>query len=174
MKSISNKAIILTAHELLILLFRREIDGLVLPEEITDLSADEMELKNAFGELISDKYIVPGEDGSYKMSPEIVQIMDLLSTAVQSFVVYDEKNKITPCYIYRLNLMAVCLRVDEHNRNLVKLEYTYMEDKIQELMDINLPKLVIYRFRRGHTEAEKSIYAEEDMKNTIMDKLLEE
>ena len=173
MKQMSNKTLILSFHEFLLLMFKREIDGLVFPDELSELSADEKELKEAFGELITDKYIVPDEDGSYRISKELDEILEVLSNASHSFVIYEENQKFPPCYLYRLNLKAVCLRLDEHRQGILKLELTYFEDKIEELMEYNLVKMVIQRFRTDQTEPEKIIMADRESENDIMDKLLE-
>ncbi len=173
MSQISNKTLILSFHQFLLLLYKREIEGILLPDEISELSADEKELKEAFGELITDRYIVPDESGTYRIVKELDEILEVLSGASHSFLIYEENQKFPPCFLYRLNLKAVCLRLDEHREGYVKLELTYLEDKIKELMEFTLVKMVIQRFRTGQSEPEKIIFADRDMEKDIMDKLLE-
>ncbi len=172
MNMLTSKTLILTFHQLLLLLCKREIDGLVLPDEISELSADEKELKEAFGELITDRYIIPGEDGSYRISQELEAILDVMSQASHSYVIYEESNKFPPCYIYRINLQAVCLRLDYHRKGLIKLELTDFEDKISELRDGSFLKMVIQCFRTGQTEP-KRIVTNDSLKTDLIDILLE-
>ena len=67
----TSKAVLLSIHELLLLLYKREIEGMVFPDEIAEASANEFQLKSGMGELITDGYLVPGDDATYHISPEM-------------------------------------------------------------------------------------------------------
>ncbi len=174
MTETGNKAILMSGHELLLFLYKREIEGLVLPKEIAELSADERQLKQAMGELVTDKYLLPGNDGIYQTSPYISGILDTMAGASNVYVIEEMNNKFEPCYIYRLNLEAVSLSIDAHHKDWVRLESVRIEDKLKELSEFPLTRIQIQRFKAGDDEPDKIIIVEGGSEEDLLDKLLEE
>ncbi len=173
MNQTASKAIFISAKELLILLCKREIKGVVLPELITDISANETELKVAMGELITDRYLVPGGDGLYKISDEISEMLDVISASSHAYVITEVEGRFSPLYLYRLNMRAVALSIDRNHADQLRLELTYMDEKIEELMEYNLVNMSIQRFKRGQDEVDRTFFAQKDDEGLI-DKLMEE
>lgn len=169
MSPIYDKTVILSFHQLLLLLYKMEIKDILLPKEISELSADERQLKEAFGELITDKYLIPGADEKYTMNGEIRQIMDVLSNASCTYVISEERSKFNPCYIYSENLSCVCLCLDEHHPEWVKLELGDFEEKLRSFSDYRLARIKIDRFMKGSGEVQKSFTVDAEE----VDKLLE-
>lgn len=174
MTDVGNRAVLLSGHELLLLLFKRNAEGIVLPEEISALSADEKELKEAMAELITDKYLLPGDDGLYKIAPEIRHFMDILTGASAVYVIEEIQRKFEPCYLYRTNMDAVSLNMDVHHKSWVRLESIRFEEKIKELLEFPLAKIQIQRFKAGDTEPDKVMeITYSDSLEEALDKMLE-
>lgn len=132
----TTKAVLLTIHELLLLLYKKEISGIVFPESISEAGADELQLKTAMAELISDKYLTPGDDNSYHISPEMVQILSVMENASCTYVVMGDHLKMNTVYLYRHNNDAVKLTMDQRRKGWVRLELSGIDDHIKEITDL--------------------------------------
>ncbi|WP_029200340.1 hypothetical protein [Oribacterium sp. NK2B42] len=169
-----NKAVLLSGHEFLLLLFKREAAGIVLPEEIAELSANEAELKTAMSELITDKYLMPGQNGLYETSHEIVKIMDVLTEASTVYLLDEKNHKFDSCFLYRVNMEAVSLKMDVHHKGWVRLEMVRFEEYIKELFEYPLVNIKAQRFRTGDNEPDKVIFiTDNDSVDMMLDEMLE-
>ncbi|MCR4596570.1 MAG: hypothetical protein K5673_07285 [Lachnospiraceae bacterium] len=174
MSGVADRSVLLSVHEILVLLYKKEMAGLILPNDITDVSADELELKKAMGELVTDRYLIPGENDKYSVAPEIRKMLDLMSSATHTYVIYEERARFSPCYLYRLNMDAVCLNMDEHHPGWVRLRAVHMEDKLRELGEYPGARIVSERFKAGQTEADRVIRSAEYPDRNITDLILED
>lgn len=156
MSRIMEKTILLSFHQLLLLMCKMEIEDILLPEEVSKLSADERQLKEAFAELINDKYIISGAGDKYVMSAEIRRIMEVISESVSTYVISEEKRKFNPVYLYRQNLDCVCLSIDEHHPGWIKLVFGDFGEKFKSFSDYKPAKIKIEKFTRGINEIQKS------------------
>ena len=131
----TSKAVLLSIHELLLLLYKREIEGMVFPDEIAEASANEFQLKSGMGELITDGYLVPGDDATYHISPEMDQILTIIGNASCTYVVMGAHLMLNTRYIYRHNNDAVQLSLDQRRKGWVRLEMGDPEDFIRDLTE---------------------------------------
>lgn len=176
MNQTAGKAIFITAHEFLIILCKRETTGIMLPQLITDISADDKDLKTAMGELITDGYLIPGNEGLYQISPELNEMLDLMDAASHTYVIMENDGRFFPMYLYRLNMQVVALSPDKSHKDWIRLEMTRLDDKIYELLEYNRVSMTIQRFRRGQTEPEKVLVIDKDDPDgkDIIEELMEE
>lgn len=131
----TSKAVLLSIHELLLLLYKREISGIVFPEEISEASADEAQLKNAMKDLINDGYLVPGDDGSYHISEEMDEILNTMRDASCTYVVMGDHMKLNVRYVYRYNNDGVELTMDQRRPGWVKLLSGQVEDILKNVTE---------------------------------------
>ena len=174
MSQMQNRAVLMSGHELLLLLFKREAEGLILPQEISELGGSEAELKAAMGDLITDKYLLPGENGLYRIAPDISEMLEIMTGASNTLVLEELQHKFEPCYLYRRNLEAVLLNMDVHHEGWIRLETVRLEDKIKELTEFPLAKIQVRRFKMGDSEPDKVIMITDGVPlEETLDKLLE-
>lgn len=167
-------AILLSFHELLILLFKMGIDKTVMPREIAELVADETELKIAMGELVTDGYLVPGMGEKYQMSVMISEMMDLIASASRIFLIEEIRGKIVPVYLYSLNMNAVSLSMDLHHNGWIRLEKVRIADFLSDLLEINMVNLQIQRFKPSDDVPDKLIVTDGKSLEDILDMMLED
>ena len=173
MKITANKVLILSYQQLLLLLFKREIEGLILPEEIAEQTLQDRETKEAFGNLICDRYVAADESGTYRISKELDEILEVLGGATHAFVIREVHRKFLPCFLYRHEGKAVSLATDRNKKGFVKLELVSFEDRIRELLEYPMAQIIAERFEANQNEPEKTIVTDGKEKEDVIKELLE-
>ncbi|MBE5912019.1 hypothetical protein [Pseudobutyrivibrio sp.] len=137
----------LTVEELLILLYKGGIDGLIFPKEITSTHADGRTLKKAMSELVENGILIYDSDNDLVLAPYAKKWIDIFSEARETLVVHQNDESIV-LYFYPVSESALCLNVDIHKSDMIRMEIMEKEEMILFLSNIAGRKS-IQRIRRN-------------------------
>ncbi|MCR5556409.1 MAG: hypothetical protein K6F75_02480 [Butyrivibrio sp.] len=172
----TDKNLLLSQRELLILLYKYELSGLIFPESLTSVSANDEELKTAMAELIQDGYLVPGENDMYKLAPEIRRVMDTLVNSVNTYVVQSNREELAGMYVYSINSEAVVIEQDSRHKGWIKIRAVHLKDFIDDLTEYDfMPKggMNLYIFSKQEAVVDLNAEPEEVLKNDKVCLLIE-
>ena len=141
------KAVYLLVHELLILLYRYQIGGLIFPLELTQARAEGWELKSAMGSLVSDGRLTPSGESGFTPAPEIREWLGLLESAEETLILRDCLGEHRECYLYGKGKAAL-LQPDARRRGFIRIAVRSEQEAIEELQTPGLP-LELVRYRKG-------------------------
>ena len=181
MSNIGSKAIYMSLKQLLIIFYQRKVDGILMPDAMSDIDADDRQLKEAMAKMIGEGLLVPGSNGKLTLSDEAKEIADIIAGAQRIFHIGN--GAMPQQFLYEVKGRGVLMNLDTMNPERARLELgdvkellegvtTYegmprelqsgdaisapeldRDTSIEEILDIPEVVTVVDRYQRGSEKA---------------------
>lgn len=120
MSNIAEKAIYMSLRQLLIIFYQRKVDNILMPDAMSELNADDRELKQAMAKMIGEGLLVTDKEGKLTLSKEAGEIADIIAGAHRIFHI---GNKALPQrFLYEKDGRGVLMNLDPANPEKARLE----------------------------------------------------
>lgn len=129
------KAIYLTLCELYFLLTQRNLQGLVVFEEIKGYIPEEHEIAQGVLSLVGKGILTVSEEGSYQLSETMKMMLDTLEQAKSTFVINGYLLSCPMQCCYFRNDLCLVLQMDDFRESFVRIELLEREDAVTGFLD---------------------------------------
>lgn len=162
MSNIGSKAIYMSLQQLLIIFYQRKVDGILMPDAISEVEAGDRQLKEAMAKMIGDCLLVPDKSGQLALSEDAREIADIIAGAAR---IYHIGNGAMPQqFLYEKDGRGVLMNLDTMNSERARLEIGDARELIENITDYEgMPA----KEQTGEAAAAEEIPADKPMEDVL-------
>lgn len=131
MSNIGSKAIYMSLEQLLIIFYQRKVEGLLVPDAMSDIDADDRQLKEAMAKMIGEGFIVPDNNGALTLSDEAREIADIIAGAEKIFHIGNIG--MPQQFLYAHKGRGVLMNLDVANPKRARLELADVRELLNDV-----------------------------------------
>lgn len=149
-----NKAIYLTVCEFYFLLIQRELDGLVIFEELTEYETDDRKMAQGFFSLVEKGILTADGEGCYHLSEYMRTVIDILEGAVGTFVIKGYLSSCPVQCLYFSSGLCLTVQMDDFRKDIARIEVQDQKDAVNGLLSYEfMPETDSFGYEAGEEPA---------------------
>ncbi|MCR4891174.1 MAG: hypothetical protein K5989_03180 [Lachnospiraceae bacterium] len=138
------KAYYLTIPEFCLLCLKRDLEGLVIFDEISNYIPREEDLLQAMVALSERQFLIPRSDGGYDPNTDISLILDILVKSAGTYILRGHMSEIPMTCLYKGKDFSLAVQIDEKRMGYVRFELSKWDELVSSILEYDFMPDNIY------------------------------